>query len=98
MIPAGQIFIIGDSHIGLSEDSEKPICAWIDRFTTLQPRALYLCDNMGIDSIGVDAKRRDYVGENYFWWREYLSRVMAWYDINFRSLPPEPEDKQPIGS
>src|SRR5204862_417681 len=34
--------IIGDSHIGLAEDSEKPICAWLDRFVTLQPRALYL--------------------------------------------------------
>lgn len=42
MIPAGQIFVIGDSHIGLSEGSEKPILAWLDRFITLQPRALYL--------------------------------------------------------
>jgi len=42
LIPAGQIFIIGDSHIGLSEGSEKPILAWLDRFVTLQPRALYL--------------------------------------------------------
>ncbi len=42
MIPAGQIFVIGDSHIGLSDGSEKPISAWLDRFETLQPRALYL--------------------------------------------------------
>lgn len=42
MIPAGQIFVIGDSHIGLAEGSEKPILAWLDRFVTLQPRALYL--------------------------------------------------------
>ena len=42
MIPAGQIFVIGDSHIGLSEGSEKPIVAWMDRLVTLQPRALYL--------------------------------------------------------
>ena len=42
MIPAGQIFVIGDSHIGLAEGSEKPICGWLDRFITLQPRALYL--------------------------------------------------------
>src|SRR5205823_14854529 len=41
-IPAGQIFVIGDSHIGLAEGSEKPICTWLDRFVTLQPRALYL--------------------------------------------------------
>ncbi|MDP9361557.1 MAG: UDP-2,3-diacylglucosamine diphosphatase [Acidobacteriota bacterium] len=42
MIPAGQIFVIGDSHIGLSEGSETPILAWLDRLVALQPRALYL--------------------------------------------------------
>ena len=42
MIPAGQIFVIGDSHIGLSEGSERLILAWLDRFAALQPRALYL--------------------------------------------------------
>jgi UDP-2,3-diacylglucosamine pyrophosphatase LpxH len=42
LIPAGQIFVIGDSHIGLSEGSEQPISAWLDRFEMLQPRALYL--------------------------------------------------------
>ena len=42
MIGAGQIFVIGDSHIGLSEGSEKPILGWLDRFAMLQPRALYL--------------------------------------------------------
>jgi len=42
MIHAGQIFVIGDSHIGLSPGSEKPIMDWLDRFALLQPRALYL--------------------------------------------------------
>jgi len=42
MIPAGQIFVIGDSHIGLTEGSEVPILKWLDRFALLQPRALYL--------------------------------------------------------
>lgn len=42
MIPAGQIFVIGDSHIGLSEGSETPILTWLDRLVALQPRALYL--------------------------------------------------------
>ncbi len=53
------------------------------------PRSLYLCQNMGVDAIGVDAKRRDYDGERQFWLREYISRVLAWYDINFRAFPPE---------
>lgn len=60
------------------------------------PRSLYLCENMGIDAIGIDAKRRDYVGEKSFWLREYISRVLAWYDVNFRAFPPEPAEKQPI--
>jgi UDP-2,3-diacylglucosamine pyrophosphatase LpxH len=42
LIPPGQIFVIGDSHIGLADGSERPICAWLDRFARLQPRALYL--------------------------------------------------------
>lgn len=42
MIPSGQIFVIGDSHIGLSDGSEAPIIAWLDRLAALRPRALYL--------------------------------------------------------
>ena len=42
MISTGQIFVIGDSHIGLAPGSEAKIIAWIDRLETLQPRALYL--------------------------------------------------------
>ena len=42
MIPAGQIFVIGDSHIGLSAGSETAILSWLDRLAALQPRALYL--------------------------------------------------------
>ncbi len=60
------------------------------------PRSLYLCQSMGIDAIGVDAKRRDYDGERYFWLREYLSRVLAWYDVNFQALPTDPDEKRPI--
>lgn len=42
MIAPGQIFVIGDSHIGLADGSEKPIVAWLDRLEALAPRALYL--------------------------------------------------------
>ncbi|MEP6946584.1 MAG: ElyC/SanA/YdcF family protein [Acidobacteriota bacterium] len=45
-------------------------------------RSLYLCQNMGIDAIAVNAKRRDYDAETYTWLREYLARTLAWYDIN----------------
>ena len=42
MIPPGQIFVIGDSHIGLGEGAEKNINAWMDRLAALKPKALYL--------------------------------------------------------
>lgn len=59
-------------------------------------RTIYLCRNMGVDAVGLDAKRREYDGERWLWVREYLSRVAAWYDINFREFPPEPEEKRPL--
>jgi UDP-2,3-diacylglucosamine hydrolase len=43
MNPApGQIFVIGDSHIGLRDGNEKPISDWLDRLKALRPKALYL--------------------------------------------------------
>ena len=42
MIAPGQIFVIGDSHIGLSDGSEAAILSWLDRLEALRPRALYL--------------------------------------------------------
>jgi len=42
VIPPGQIIVIGDSHIGLGEGSEKEVNAWLDRLAALRPNALYL--------------------------------------------------------
>ena len=42
MTRPGQIFVIGDSHIGLADGSEQPIVSWLDRLEALAPRALYL--------------------------------------------------------
>lgn len=41
-IPAGRIFVIGDSHIGLNEGADKPVVEWLERLAALKPRALYL--------------------------------------------------------
>ena len=41
-IAPGQIFIIGDSHIGLAGGSETAIVEWLERFAAQKPRALYL--------------------------------------------------------
>ncbi len=37
-----QIYVIGDSHIGLGDGSEVAVNAWLDRLAALRPRALYL--------------------------------------------------------
>jgi len=37
-----QIFVIGDSHIGLADGNENPIIDWTNRLAALKPRALYL--------------------------------------------------------
>src|SRR5947207_8081128 len=41
-IAPGQIFIIGDSHIGLAGGSKTAIVEWLERFAAQKPRALYL--------------------------------------------------------
>ncbi|HET7711912.1 MAG TPA: UDP-2,3-diacylglucosamine diphosphatase [Thermoanaerobaculia bacterium] len=42
MLPSNQIFVIGDSHIGLTAGSEDKIVSWLDRLKKVQPKALYL--------------------------------------------------------
>lgn len=41
-VPEGQIFVIGDSHIGLTTGSEKRVNDWLDRLAVMKPKALYL--------------------------------------------------------
>lgn len=61
-----------------------------------QPRAQYLCDNLGVESIGIDTKRRDYDREDYYWFREFFSRAAAWFEINFWPPTLEKDEPQPI--
>ncbi|HUP48622.1 MAG TPA: UDP-2,3-diacylglucosamine diphosphatase [Thermoanaerobaculia bacterium] len=41
-LPPGQIFVIGDSHIGLGHGAEAPVTEWLERLAALKPRSLYL--------------------------------------------------------
>ena len=48
------------------------------------PRALYLCQQLDIDAVGVSADRRPYRGAAWFSLRETLARIRAWGDIHVR--------------
>jgi UDP-2,3-diacylglucosamine hydrolase len=37
-----EIYVIGDSHIGLADGADEPVSAWLDRLAALKPKALYL--------------------------------------------------------
>jgi len=61
-----------------------------------QARALYLCTNLGIDSLGMTANRRKYEGENYWAFREFFSIPSAWFEMNFLPFQPIKGQKEPI--
>jgi SanA protein len=61
-----------------------------------QPRAIYLCNSLGVDSIGITANRRIYDAERYFNIREFFSVASAWFEINILSPEVAKGDKQPI--
>lgn len=46
------------------------------------PRALYLCNNLGVDAVGVRADQH----ASIMWWdgyiREFPASLLAWFDIN----------------
>lgn len=61
------------------------------------PRAVYLCNNFGIDSIGITANRRTYDAEDYFEIREFFATASAWAEINIYSFDDVAKGaKQPI--
>jgi len=61
-----------------------------------QPRALYLCNNLGVESIGITANRRTYDREDYYHFREFFSVASAWFEINILPFEVAKGQKQPI--
>ena len=61
-----------------------------------QPRAIYLCNNLGVDSIGITANRRKYEGERYWAFREFFSTASAWFEMNFLPFAPVGGQKELI--
>lgn len=54
------------------------------------PRALYLCDALGMQTVGVVADRRDYQQRSELYWniREIFATAAAWWDINIAHPMP----------
>jgi len=59
-------------------------------------RALYTCDKLGIDAVGVAADRRDYDEARYWWLREVVAVTRAWQDLNVLHPTPVLRDKLPM--
>lgn len=61
-------------------------------------RALYLCNSLGIDAIGVPADRREYSGGSLAWWsiREIPATMTAWIDLYVWHPTPVLGDRMPI--
>ncbi|NOZ72727.1 MAG: hypothetical protein GXP38_12590 [Chloroflexi bacterium] len=58
------------------------------------PRALYLCQSVGIEAVGVVADRRPYTYAAWFGFREALARMRAWFDVHI--LHPAVVGGEPI--
>lgn len=60
------------------------------------PRALYICDNLGIDVVGVVADRQPYLSIRYWQLREVAATANAWLDLNLLHPTPVLGEKLPI--
>ena len=59
-------------------------------------RALYICDRLGIDAVGVAADRRDYRAARFWWLRELAAVTRAWFDLNVLRPTPVLGKEEPI--
>ena len=62
------------------------------------PRSLYLCNQLGVDSVGVDADLRVYRKSSLLYWniRELLATAAALWDVNIGHPVPVLGDPEPI--
>ncbi len=53
------------------------------------PRALYLCNSLGVDAVGLKAGQDDYPNQGWYNSREFAALFVSWLDVNF--IKPTPE-------
>ena len=59
-------------------------------------RALFTCDKLGINAVGVAADQREYAAIRFWWWRELAAVTQAWLDLNILHPTPVLGEKLPI--
>lgn len=62
------------------------------------PRALFLCEALGVRATGVSADRREYLRRSIVFWnlRELLATATAWWDIHVARPTPVLGEARPI--
>jgi SanA protein len=62
------------------------------------PRALYLCNRLGVDAVGINADRRNYGRISVLYWnlRELIATTAAVWDVTIRHPVPVLGDPIPI--
>jgi SanA protein len=62
------------------------------------PRALYLCDALGMQTVGVVADRREYDSRSLLYWnvREIFATAAAWWDVTIAHPTPVLGEPIPI--
>jgi len=62
------------------------------------PRSLYLCNQLGVDSVGIDADLRVYRKSSLLYWnlRELFATAAALWDVNISHPVPVLGDPEPI--
>ncbi len=64
------------------------------------PRALFLCENSELDTVGVPVEQSRYIRSRYLFWnvREVFATVMAWLDVYILKPLPVLGEMEPIFS
>jgi len=60
------------------------------------PRALYTCDRLGIETVGVVADRHTYIRSAWFELRELFALMRAWLDLNLLRPVPVLGERIPV--
>jgi vancomycin permeability regulator SanA len=56
------------------------------------PRALFLCNGLGIDAVGLKAGQDSYPNQDYYNQREFLATFLSWIDLTITQPKPEVQD------